>query len=403
MLDRVATDLAMWLDQESTRIAAALAPAGVAPFSAQLSETQKLDYYKNQLFNPDGTPNLDGRQQQMQRLGPEGFTQVYKAVMKAYPDLRLPTPPGTPGMPATQAAPPAPPSPVPAPYLPRGQQTANAPNITPIVPMASGGIVTKPTVALIGEAGPEAVVPLPDYKPLQTPQPVPGLATDFNSPDARASALRKAGWTESAIQTALSVPTTATNQYDPSADSLGLYYPPSQDNATGSINLLGGNIIKDFGSVNRTNTPSTPSDVYEHEAQHAMYALNPVLASGQYNHGQDAATVLADLNTLRQYAAVQHNTTLYDAANQAMAATHDDPEHVNQYLLYAAGMRGAPDWYLNKYFNFLQSSPPWTGAQAQSAQLPADSSRLQGQAAPPPQPAPTQEAQDWLDQYRRGR
>jgi hypothetical protein len=31
--------------------------------------------------------------------------------------------------------------------------------------MASGGVVTQPTVALIGEAGPEAVVPLGSYQP----------------------------------------------------------------------------------------------------------------------------------------------------------------------------------------------------------------------------------------------
>jgi hypothetical protein len=30
--------------------------------------------------------------------------------------------------------------------------------------MASGGVVTQPTLALIGEAGPEAVVPLADYQ-----------------------------------------------------------------------------------------------------------------------------------------------------------------------------------------------------------------------------------------------
>lgn len=135
LLDSVATDLAIWIDQESTRIAAAMAPQGNAPFSAQISETQKLEYYKNQLFNPDGTPNLQGRAQEMQRLGPEGFTQVYKAVLKAYPQLKLPTPPGMqPGGPATQISPNAPPSPVPAPYLPRGAQTAPMPNITPIVP-----------------------------------------------------------------------------------------------------------------------------------------------------------------------------------------------------------------------------------------------------------------------------
>jgi|SRR5215471_722150 len=135
VLDAVATDLAVWIDQESTRIAAAMAPQGVAPFAANLTEEQKLEYYRAQLFNPDGTPNLPGRNQQMQRLGPLGFTQVYKAVLKAYPQLRLPTPPGMlPGPTATQAAPPAPPSPVPPPYLPRGAQTAPVPNITPVVP-----------------------------------------------------------------------------------------------------------------------------------------------------------------------------------------------------------------------------------------------------------------------------
>jgi len=134
VLDAVAGDLALWIDQQSTRIAAAMAPQGVAPFSANLSEQQKLEFYRAQLFNPDGSPNLAGRNEQIQRLGPLGFTQVYKAVLKAYPDLRLPTPPGMGGMPITQATPVAPPSPVPAPYLPRGAQTASAPSITPIVP-----------------------------------------------------------------------------------------------------------------------------------------------------------------------------------------------------------------------------------------------------------------------------
>jgi hypothetical protein len=48
-----------------------------------------------------------------------------------------------------ESAPPAPPPPPAAP---------------PIPAMAEGGIVTKPTLALIGEAGPEAVVPLADYQ-----------------------------------------------------------------------------------------------------------------------------------------------------------------------------------------------------------------------------------------------
>ena len=135
LLDAVATDLAVWLDQTSTQIAAAMAPAGVAPFAAPLSETEKLDYYRNQLFNPDGTPNLQGRAAQMARMGPEQFTQVFRAVLRAYPFLKLPTPPGMgpQAAPETQATPAAPPSPVPAPFSPRGQLTASQPNITPVV------------------------------------------------------------------------------------------------------------------------------------------------------------------------------------------------------------------------------------------------------------------------------
>jgi hypothetical protein len=134
LLDSVATDLAIWLDQESSRIAAAMAPQGTAPFSASVTDEQKLQYYRDQLFNQDGSPNLNGRSQQMQRLGPQGFTQVYKAVLKAYPDLRLPTPPGMPGAGGTQLTPPPSPSGVPVPLLPRSAQTPPMPNITPIVP-----------------------------------------------------------------------------------------------------------------------------------------------------------------------------------------------------------------------------------------------------------------------------
>lgn len=119
LLDNVASQLAIWLDTEATRIAAAMAPQGVAPFAAQTSEQEKLEYYKAQLFNPDGTPNLQGRNQQMERLGPQGFTQVYKAVIKAYPQLRIPSPP-----PGAETPPgPVPPPlevPPPTPRLPQG-------------------------------------------------------------------------------------------------------------------------------------------------------------------------------------------------------------------------------------------------------------------------------------------
>jgi hypothetical protein len=92
-LDLVAEDLAEWIDTMANQLAEAMSLGGNAPFAAVLTEQQKLDYYTAQLFNPDGTPNLQGRAAQMQRLGPEGFALVYKAVLKAHPDLAVPTPP----------------------------------------------------------------------------------------------------------------------------------------------------------------------------------------------------------------------------------------------------------------------------------------------------------------------
>jgi hypothetical protein len=92
MLDDVANDLALWIDQTATEVALAFSPAR-APFSAQITEAQKLEFYKNQLFLPDGSPNQQGRQQEIARLGAEGFGQVYKAVVSAYPQLKPAPPP----------------------------------------------------------------------------------------------------------------------------------------------------------------------------------------------------------------------------------------------------------------------------------------------------------------------
>ena len=42
---------------------------------------------------PDGTPNEQGRAEELQRLGPIGFRTVYRGVIAAYPWLKLPAPP----------------------------------------------------------------------------------------------------------------------------------------------------------------------------------------------------------------------------------------------------------------------------------------------------------------------
>jgi LysM repeat protein len=146
MLDEVAVDLSLWIDDTATQIALAMAPRGQQPFAAQMSDKQKLEYYTSRLFNPDGTPNMQGRAQELQRLGAEGFANVYKAVVAAHPNLRPP-----------QRAP------IPAPLVPIPPEMGVPPTAPPGMPVrayAAGGVVTEPTLAILGEGGPEAVVPL---------------------------------------------------------------------------------------------------------------------------------------------------------------------------------------------------------------------------------------------------
>jgi hypothetical protein len=92
MMDEVANDLALWIDETATNIALAFAPTR-APFAAKTTEQQKLEYYRSRLFNPDGSPNEQGRSEELRRLGVEGFGLVYKSIIRRWPELKIPTPP----------------------------------------------------------------------------------------------------------------------------------------------------------------------------------------------------------------------------------------------------------------------------------------------------------------------
>ena len=107
MLDDVANDLAFWIDDTATKVALAFAP-GRAPFSAQATEAEKLEFYRRQLFNPDGSPNVAGRNKEVARVGPEGFGQVYQAVVKAYPELKPKSEPAVMPPPMPMGLPPGP-------------------------------------------------------------------------------------------------------------------------------------------------------------------------------------------------------------------------------------------------------------------------------------------------------
>lgn len=96
----MAEDIAAEVDEEIRRLTDDLLMGVTAPFAAQLTEQQKLAYYRTQLFSPDGTPNLQGRAQEMTRLGPENFALVFRAVIKQNPSLAISPPPAGAPIPA---------------------------------------------------------------------------------------------------------------------------------------------------------------------------------------------------------------------------------------------------------------------------------------------------------------
>jgi hypothetical protein len=87
-LDDVADELLDWLQTESAYYVEALKGGHRAPFAAPVNEQQKTDYYTRQVFNTnkDGSinydsPNVQGRDELLKRMGVQGYTEVIRAVM----------------------------------------------------------------------------------------------------------------------------------------------------------------------------------------------------------------------------------------------------------------------------------------------------------------------------------
>ena len=90
--DSVSDEIMHWIDEESKYYVQALVGDYQSPFAAQVSEKEKLVFYKRQVFmqNPDGTPNYDqpnqaGRDKLIDRVGIDGFSTIMKAVTSSTP------------------------------------------------------------------------------------------------------------------------------------------------------------------------------------------------------------------------------------------------------------------------------------------------------------------------------
>jgi hypothetical protein len=82
LYDRVATSLSDWLQQTPPRIAEAWMGGGRAPFAAPTTERDRYEFYESRFFLPDGSPNVPGRQQELDRLGVASYAQTMRAVMQ---------------------------------------------------------------------------------------------------------------------------------------------------------------------------------------------------------------------------------------------------------------------------------------------------------------------------------
>lgn len=85
-LDGIADDLFDWMNQEVDYHVEAMRGGYRSPFSAELSEKDKLDYFRRQMYKtqPDGTvlydqPNPEGRDKLLKQVGVQSYAEIIEA------------------------------------------------------------------------------------------------------------------------------------------------------------------------------------------------------------------------------------------------------------------------------------------------------------------------------------
>lgn len=86
-LDGIADDLFDWMNQEVAYHVEAMRGGYRSPFSADVSEKDKLDYYRRQMYQtlPTGEvqydkPNAAGRDKLLKSVGTQAYAEIYDTV-----------------------------------------------------------------------------------------------------------------------------------------------------------------------------------------------------------------------------------------------------------------------------------------------------------------------------------
>jgi hypothetical protein len=86
--DRVAQEIADWLDLRSTQVAGAILESVYRPRVVEPTRAKAAEYYARVLLNPDGSLNEAGKQQIIQQTGAQGYEAVAKTVAAWLTDQR---------------------------------------------------------------------------------------------------------------------------------------------------------------------------------------------------------------------------------------------------------------------------------------------------------------------------
>lgn len=99
-MHQVALDASDWITTMANAVAEGMHDGDRPPFGADVPDRDRLAYYADRFYNPDGSPNEQNRQAEIQRIGPEGYARVLIALEKQRGRLL----PGAPVTPPSQEA-----------------------------------------------------------------------------------------------------------------------------------------------------------------------------------------------------------------------------------------------------------------------------------------------------------
>jgi hypothetical protein len=84
--DRVAEEVAAWLETRSTQVAEALLESAYRPRVVEPSRAESLAFYRAILLNPDNTLNQIGKQRVIAQYGALAYRDIARSLARALRD-----------------------------------------------------------------------------------------------------------------------------------------------------------------------------------------------------------------------------------------------------------------------------------------------------------------------------